>query len=89
MDFTYSLNKQSTVDSRLNKQVKQSTVDYHTDRLRTKLNDPELGERLVALALLKLGEGKLTEISDYVLRKADNPGKAFVGLCNKLIKEKS
>ena len=89
MDFTHHpLNKQSTVDSRYSKQLNQSTVDYTTNKLRTKLNDPELGERMVALGLLKLGEGKLTELSDYVLRKSDNPGKAFVSLCDKLIKEK-
>lgn len=83
------LNKQSTVDSRLDKGLSKSTVDYHTEKLREKLKDPELGDRMVALALLKLGEGKINELSNYVLRKSDNPGRAFVGLCDKLIKEKS
>lgn len=89
MDFSnHRLNNQSTVDSRLSKHIKQSTVDYHTERLRKKLNDPDLGERMIALGLLKLGEGKLNELSDYTLRKSDHPGKAFVRLCDKLIKEK-
>lgn len=30
----------------------------------------------------------MDSVTDYVLRRSDNPGKAFVGLCNKLIKEK-
>lgn len=69
--------------------LKQSTIDYQTDRLRKQLNDPELGSRMVALSLSKLGEAKINELVDYVTRKSDHPGKAFVGLCHKLIKEKS
>jgi hypothetical protein len=87
--------RQSTIDSRQTKKlsfnsrqstIDKSTVDYVTNKLRIKLNDPQLGSRMVALALAKLGEGELNNISDYVLRKAHNPGAAFVTICSNSIK---
>lgn len=81
-------NRQSIVDNRQTKVFSQSTIDYQTNRLKTKLGDPNLGEGLVALALMKLGEAEIEKIANYVLRKANHPGKAFVSLCNKAIKER-
>lgn len=89
MDFSnHPLNnRQSIIDS--SKKVSKSTIDYETNRLRGKLGDPNLGAGLVALALQWLGQAEIESISDYVLRKANHPGKAFVTICNNAIKEKS
>ena len=88
MDFSnhpINNNRQSIVDKR---NFSKSTVDYQTERLREKLNDPNLGSRMVALVLAKLGEAEINNIADYALRKADHPGKVFVTICNNVIKEK-
>ena len=85
MDF--SNHPLSTIDNRQTKKFNKSIIDYETQRLRTKLNDSTIGEGMVALALANLGESQINNLSDYALRKANNPGRAFVALCNKLIKE--
>lgn len=79
-------NRQSIIDE-TNKLTK-SIIDYHTDRLRTKLNDPTIGAGMVALGLRELGEAELNNISDYALRKADNPGKVFVKICGNTVNAK-
>lgn len=79
-------NKQSIIDNRLNKNItnRQSIIDYTTNQLRTKLNDNTLGEGFVAEALNKLGEAKIINISDWVVRKVDgHKGKVFVSVCNR------
>lgn len=49
-------------------------------------NDESLGSRMVAKALLKLGEAEVNSIAEYVMRKADvSPGRAFVVICNNAI----
>ncbi len=85
----HPLNKQSTIDNRQNKRFNKSTIDYMTDKLRVKLNDPLLGAGMVALALSKLGEAEVESISNYAIRKATHPGKVFVTICNNTIKDKS
>lgn len=68
---------------------KQSSIEYKTSQLRGKLGDPTLGEGTVALALKYLSESQIDSIADYVLRKANNPGRAFVKICSNKVKEVS
>lgn len=69
--------------------VSQSIIDSKTSSLKILLTDDTLGSGIVALALRHLGEAKVDELADYVNRKATtHKGRAFVKLCNKLLKEK-
>jgi hypothetical protein len=87
VDFTnHPHNRLSIIDK--TKKFNQSIIDYRLKQLRLKLHDPNLGAGMVALALSKLSEADIDNIADYALRKGNHPGKAFVGLCNKLIKER-
>lgn len=67
----------------------QSIIDGKTDRLRTKLHDPTLDKRFVALIVKKLSEKDIEDLLDYCLRKSDSPGRAFVKLCDNVMKTRS
>lgn len=79
----------STIDNRQVNKLKQSTIDYQLSELQTQLNDKDLGKGLVATALSVLGEHQVRSIADYAVRKGNHPGKLFVSICNKAIKEKT
>lgn len=83
------LNRQSTIDNRQDKYLKQSIIDYQLNNLRVLLQDNELGAGLVAQALKTLGEGQVNSIADYAVRKGSHKGKLFVSICNKAIREKT
>ena len=85
MDFsTHKLpSRQSIVD---NKTLKQSTVDYLTMDLRTRLNDQTLGERFVVQISNKLSESEIYNICEYAVRKGTHPGKLFVSICYKAMR---
>lgn len=63
------------------KVLKQSIIDYQTQRLRELFNDESLDSRFVAKLIQKLSEKDIEDLADYCLRKARNPGRAFVKLC--------
>lgn len=89
METTESIIERN-IDSYLNnKSITQSTIDNKTHQLREKLGDETIGTGMVVLALTKLGEPEIDRIVEYVLRKAHSPGRAFVAICNKAIREKS
>lgn len=90
MDFSnHPLNKQSTIDNRRLNIFNQSIIDSTHYKLSTLLQDDNLGKGLVALALKHLTESEIYNLADYAKRKGDHPGKAFVGLCKKAVREKS
>lgn len=80
-------NRLSRVD-RINK-VNQSIIDNKTSNIQVLLSDDTIGAGTVALALQHLGEAQVDNLADYANRKATiHKGKAFVKLCNKLLREK-
>ena len=83
------LNRQSSIDNRLNKYNNKSIIDYKTSELQEKLNDKTLDAGMVALALERLGEGEINKILSYVLRKSHTPGRAFVKICHNAIQAKA
>lgn len=90
MDFsTHRLNKQSTIDNRRFNKLNQSTIDYTHHKLVEQLGDPTLGKGFVAKGLQTLGEAELYNLADYASRKGSTPGRAFVGLCKKIMAQKA
>jgi hypothetical protein len=92
MDFSnHPLNKQSTIDNRQSKTLKQSTIDidYLAKEIRLLLNDETVGNALIAKAFKYLGEAQVRSIADYATRKAHTPGRAFVSICAKELNKKS
>lgn len=79
-------NRQSIID-KVNK-YNQSIIDYTTTKLREQLKDDNLGTGMVAYALNSLGEAQVNNIADYALRKGTAPGKLFVTICDKAIRQK-
>ena len=78
------------LDHRVRKPViKQSIIDRETSLLRGKLNDPTLDSRMVAKIIQNLSEKDIDDLADYALRKARNPGRAFVKLCYNTMKYKT
>lgn len=70
------------LDHRVRKSVKDvSIIDRETDLLREKLHDPTIDSRMVAKCIQNLSEKEINDYVDYALRKARNPGRAFVKLC--------
>lgn len=67
----------------------KSIIDNYTTKLRLILNDPTLHPGFVAKIVQNLSEADINDFADYCVRKADNPGRAFVGLCEKTMKYKS
>lgn len=65
-----------------------SIIDKLTNDIQVKLNDPTIGNALVAKALKHLGESQVLSIADYALRKANNPGRAFVKICSNALSNK-
>lgn len=66
--------------------INQSIIDRETSLLREKLHDPTLDTRMVAKIVQKLSEKQINDLVDYSLRKARNPGRAFVKLCYNAMK---
>lgn len=78
----------SIIDNRLNIKLNKSTIDRETDRLRRLLSDPGLGAGYVAKILLHISEYDILNFANYAIRKGDNKGAAFIGLCEKALREK-
>lgn len=74
--------------SMINK-VNPSIIDHYTNKLRNKLNDPTLDERMVAKIVQNLSEKDIEDFADYAVRKANNPGRAFVKLCHNVMQYKT
>lgn len=74
--------------SMINK-VNPSIIDNYTTKLRAKLNDPSLDERMVAKIVQNLSEKDIEDFADYAVRKANNPGRAFVKLCYNVMQYRS
>ena len=78
---------QSTID---NRQVNKLTIDNRPiDVVRKAIQDPTLGDKYIEHAIRKLGAGNVISIAEYVKEKANNPGRAFIGLCQKEISKVS
>ena len=69
--------------------VNQSIIDRETSLLREKLNDPTIDTRMIAKIVQNLSEKDINDFADYALRKARNPGRAFVKLCYNAMQYKS
>ena len=69
--------------------LKQSIIDRETSLLREKLHDPTIDARMVAKIIQNLREKDINDLADYALRKARNPGRAFVKLCSNTMKYRS
>jgi len=67
----------------------QSIIEVQTERLQRKLHDSTLDHRFVALIVQKLSEKDIEELLDYCLRKSNNPGHAFVKLCDNVMKSRN
>lgn len=81
--------RQSIIDNQSNKELKQSIIDRETMRLRGLLQDDTLNAGFVAKALKNLSEYQINSFADYAVRKGSNKGRAFVGLCEKIMREKN
>lgn len=68
--------------------LKQSIIDRETSLLREKLRDPTIDARMVAKIIQNLSEKDINNLADYALRKARNPGRAFVKLCYNTMQRK-
>lgn len=82
------INRQSIIDNRQSKNLKQSIIDSETTRLRALLQDETLNSGFVAKAMKHLSEYQINSYADYAVRKGSNKGRAFVGLCEKIMREK-
>lgn len=76
--------KTSNID-RIDKKSIEAT-DYEVSKIYNQLNDKTLDRTYVQYSIKKLGFSKVLSITDYVCKKANNPGRAFIGLCQKEIK---
>lgn len=86
MQFTH--NPLDNRPSSTNK-VSKSIIDVYTMKLRDKLHDPSLDERMVAKIIQNLSEKDIEDFADYAIRKANNPGRAFVKLCHNVMQYKA
>ncbi len=89
MEISRIIEKQSIIDNRQTKDLNQSTIDRETDRLRTLLNDQTLHSGFVKKILNQLSEHQINSFANYAARKGSNPGRAFVGLCEKIMRQKN
>lgn len=80
----------STIDKNRYRQVNKLTIDkpidYDSTKIKEMINDPTLGEKYIQHAIKKLGFSNVFSIAEYVIANADHAGKAFIGLCQKEIR---
>lgn len=90
MDFPAKYT-QSYIDNRqsIPKIANKSIIDSYTTKLRATLRDETLDSRFVAKCLQNLSEADINNLADYAVRKANNPGRAFVKLCSNVMKYKA
>lgn len=86
MQVSQIISKTSIIDNREDKVLKQSIIDRETMRLRTILQDDSLSAGFVAKILKRLSEYQINSYADYAVRKGSNKGRAFVGLCEKMMR---
>lgn len=86
ISISETLARKELIDNRETKVITKSIIDAQTERLRTKLHDETLDSRFVAVVIQKLSEADIEDLLDYCLRKAKNPGRAFVKLCSNVMK---
>lgn len=79
-----------SIDNRVPRarEVNISIIDRETSLLREKLHDPTIDSRFVAKIVQHLSEKDINDFADYALRKARNPGRAFVKLCSNVMNYK-
>lgn len=88
MEIGKIINRQSIIDNRQSKNLKQSIIDRETTRLRALLQDENLSAGFVAKVMKHLSEYQINSYADYAVRRGSNKGRAFVGLCEKIMREK-
>lgn len=81
-----------SIDLSIRKEFKKSIIDKSivyskTLTLRTKLHDETLGEHFVWKCLNNMSEYQIDSVTEYVIKKANTPGRAFVSLCTKIMNE--
>lgn len=90
MDFSnHPLNKNIDNRSSIVKATSKSIIDSYTTKLRHILRDDSLDARFVAKCVQNLSEADINDFADYAVRKANNPGRAFVKLCFNAMNYKS
>lgn len=69
--------------------VKESKVDIDnvTKSIRLKLNDPFLGTSYIKKILGILPEHQIYSIAEFAAREGGHPGKLFISVCEKAIKD--
>lgn len=78
--------KTSNIDiDRIDKESIQVN-DYEISKIYKQLGDVTLERPYIQHAIRRLGFAKVLSITNYVCKKANNPGRAFIGLCQKEIK---
>ena len=87
VEISEVIKRQSIIDNRQSKNLNQSIIDRETVRLRTKLQDNSLNAGFVAKIVQRLSEHQINNYADYAVRKGSNPGRAFVGLCEKIMQQ--
>lgn len=69
--------------------INESIIERTTFNLRKQLHDETIDSRMVAKIIQNLSEKDINDFVDYALRKADNPGRAFVKLCHNAMQYKT
>jgi hypothetical protein len=91
MDFSNHPINQRNIDNRVPKprEINKSIIEGKTFYLRNRLQDQTIDSRMVAKICQTLSEKDIEDFTDYALRKANNPGRAFVKLCYNAMQYKS
>lgn len=91
MDFTNHPLNRKNIDNRVPKpsEINKSIIEGKTFYLRNRLRDQSIDVRMVAKICQHLTEKDIEDFTDYALRKASNPGRAFVKLCHNAMQYKS
>jgi len=75
----------NTIDIDTSKQV---VSEFEVSKVHATINDSTLDRGYISHAIRTLGFAKVLALADYAVRKGSNKGRAFVGLCEKIMREK-
>ncbi len=90
IDTNRYVNKVNQSMSYIDKSIEQSSMSEHTAQFfRDKLSDPSIDSAFIKKCMLTISQKDMLDIADYSLRKADNPGRAFVKLCSNVMNYKT
>lgn len=89
MQISQIIKDTSIINNRLDNKLNISIIDRETERLRNLLQDDTLHPGFVAKITKSLSEHEINSFADYAVRRGSNKGRAFVGLCEKIMREKN